>query len=129
MAIITLTWQTTVDDRTCKICKALNGYTWVFDTSRGDVMIDALFHPSMGIVWSLEQGSNAHAHGYLSGQTNNCRCRMHHTIDAEDVLAKSVYLAEIIKDIANDQTDTSLGSRRTTTFEDIGIDPSKYGFE
>lgn len=85
-----------MDDKTCPVCRALNGFTWVFETGV-DVMTDALWHPQFGIVWSLEQGSNAHARGYLSGNLYNCRCNISHKFDLEDVLAKCVYLAEIVK--------------------------------
>ena len=128
MAIISITWHTAGDDRVCKICRAIDGYTWIFDTSKGDVLTDALFHPVYGIVWSLEQGSNAHAHGYLSGQTNNCRCGIETNIDAEDILAKCTYLVETVKDAVNDVSDTKTGSYQTTTFEDIGVNPADYGF-
>jgi len=128
MPIITITWHAVEDARTCKICKAIDGYTWIFDTSKGDVLTDALFHPTYGIVWSLDQGSNAHAHGYLSGQTNNCRCQIEEHINMEDVDAKCVYLTELLKDLLSTVSDTEGGDHRTTTFEDIGVDPSKYGF-
>lgn len=128
MAIITITWHAIEDNRTCKICQAIDGYTWVFDTSKGDVMTDALWHPQYGIVWSLSQGSNAHAHGYLSGQTNNCRCTIEEHVNAEDVLAKCVFLKETIEGTVKEVDDTESGGVRSTTFEDIGIDPSKYGF-
>ena len=127
MAIIILTWHAHNDAKTCKICAAINGYTWVFDTSKGDVMTDALWHPIYGIVWSLSQGSNAHASGYLSGHTYNCRCKIDHKIDAEDILAKCVYLKEFLEETMSEISDTESGSYRKTTFEDIGIDPSKYG--
>lgn len=128
MAIITIIWHTHMDDRACKTCVALNGYIWTFDTSKGDILTDALFHPLMGIVWSMSEGSNAHARGYLSGQTNNCRCYITTDINAEDILAKAIFLSEVIKDLVNNVHDTESGSSRSTSFEDIGVDPSKYGF-
>jgi hypothetical protein len=120
MAVLTITWHI-CDNNACKICKELNGYTWVFDTSKGDVMTDALWHPQFGIVWSLSEGSNAHARGYLGGRTNNCRCHIESEINAEDILAKCTYLVEMIKDAAGTEvSDTRTGSYRTTTLEDIG---------
>lgn len=120
MAKITLTWITHNDDRTCKVCKALNGFQWVFEAGK-DVMTDALFHPTYGIVWSLSQGSNAHASGYLTGHTYNCRCRIDYKIEAEDILAKCVYLQQLAMEMSNDATDTKTGSYRSTTLEDLGI--------
>jgi hypothetical protein len=120
MPTVSITWHAMAD--ACPICKDLNGYTWVFQVGK-DVMTDALFHPQYGIVWSLEQGSNAHAHGYLSGQTNNCRCHIEPHIECEDVLAKCVYLREAIMDMASETSDTKSGSYQTTTFEDIGATP------
>jgi len=94
MSKLMITWHASMDDRTCPICRKLNGYTWVFETGK-DVLTDALWHPEMGIVWSLAQGSNAHARGYLSGHRYKCRCRITHEFDLEDVLAKCVYLKEL----------------------------------
>ena len=128
MPTIFITWHAIGDAKTCKICKDINGYTWIFETGK-TILTDALFHPIYGIVWSLSEGSNAHARGYLSGHTYNCRCRITYKITAEDTLAKSVYLAEIIKDLANDVSDTKKGNYRTTRPEDIGIDLSKYGID
>jgi hypothetical protein len=88
-------------------------------------MTDALMHPVYGIVWSLSQGSNAHARGYGSGQRNNCRCQISYELMLEDVLAKCVFLKEIIQQA--ETFDYIKGSSRKTTFEDIGIDPGKYG--
>jgi hypothetical protein len=97
MAVVTITWHSHRDDRTCPVCMELDGYQWVFDSGK-DVLTDALFHPKFGIVWSLSQGSNAHARGYLSGNHYNCRCGITHDIDAEDIRAKCVFVAEWIKD-------------------------------
>lgn len=128
MAIITITWHAVKDEHTCKICKKIDGYPWIIDTTK-DVLTDALFHPAYGIVWSLSQGSNAHAHGYLSGQTNNCRCQIEAHVSLEDVLAKCTYMVEILKSEIDNAPDYQTGSHRSTTFEDIGINPADYGFE
>jgi hypothetical protein len=127
MPSISITWHTVGDDRVCPICRAIDGYTWVF-TAGKDIMTDALYHPIYGIVWSMEQGSNAHAHGYLSGRQNNCRCRIEPRLNLEDILAKCIFLKETLqKDV--EAFDYIKGSSRRTTFEDLGIDPSKYDFE
>lgn len=127
MPTTTKTWHTIGDDHVCPICRALNNYTWVFVTGK-DVMTDALWHPIYGIVWSLAEGSNAHSRGYLSGHDNNCRCEIETQYYLEDVLAKSIFLKEMVDAIDAEIKDTQSGGRRRTTFEDIGIDPSKYGF-
>jgi hypothetical protein len=134
MPSIISTWNTAADDRVCPICNALDGYQWTHQIGK-DLLSDALFHPVYGIVWSLSQGSNAHDHtfgkNYGSGNTNNCRCTIEHKIIAEDILAKCVYLKETLEEITQETeiSDTRQGSSRRTTFEDIGIDPSKYGLE
>jgi hypothetical protein len=133
MPIQTITWHAHVDEKTCPICKALNGFTWRFQAGK-DIMTDALFHPVFGIVWSLSQGSNAHDHtfggAYGSGDENNCRCFLDgYKLDLEDVLAKCVFLKETLTTTATEISDTKKGSYRRTTPEDIGIDLSKYGFE
>lgn len=80
------------DERTCPICLRLDGYTWVFTVGQ-DHLTDALFHPELGEVWSLSMGSNAHGHHF---QRHNCRCQIEFIIDMEDILAKCVYLREVV---------------------------------
>jgi hypothetical protein len=126
MPIIIITWHTAHDDRVCKICNAIDGYNWIFVVGK-DVMTDALIHPMYGIVWSMSQGSNAHARGYGSGQLNNCRCQISYQLFVEDILAKCVFLREVVQETAN-SFDYIKGGSRKTTFEDIGVDPGKYGF-
>jgi hypothetical protein len=82
-----------MDERTCPICKALNGFQWIFETGK-DMLTDSLWHPVFGQVWSLSQGSNAHGHHF---QRHNCRCYITHQFDLEDVLAKCVYLREVVQ--------------------------------
>ena len=92
MPSVTIKWHIK-DNKACPICKELEGHEWVFVAGK-DVMTDALWHPKYGIVWSLADGSNAHG-GYH--KVRNCRCRITHEIDMEDVLAKCVYLREIVQ--------------------------------
>ncbi len=117
MATLTITWHSTIDNKTCKVCRALNGYTWIFEAGK-DEMLDYLLHPTYGRVWSLSEGSHAHGH------TNyNCRCFITSEIKAEDILAKCVFLKETILDVLNETEipDVKKGSYRTTTLEDLGI--------
>lgn len=67
MPTITVTWVAVDDERTCPVCKALDGYTWTFTTPEPIIFN----HPTYGVVWTREQGSQAHGHhGY------NCRCHI-----------------------------------------------------
>jgi hypothetical protein len=69
-----------MDDRTCPVCKALNGYQWVFETGK-DVFGNDLIHPAYGIVWNTQIGSQAHGH---TGA--NCRCHITSELDLSDLL-------------------------------------------
>lgn len=92
MPTLTITWHIQ-DDNACLICKALNGYTWVFEAGK-DILTDALWHPVFGVVWSLADGSSAH--GYH--KRYNCRCHIEPHYNLEDVLAKCVFLKEILSE-------------------------------
>ena len=96
MPKIIITWVALHDRKTCLICKDIDGYQWVFEAGK-DFMTDALWHPVHGIVWSLSEGSNAHAPGYLSGHIYNCRCELKEDFDLEDILAKCIFLRELVQ--------------------------------
>ena len=133
MPTVSLTWQTKKDDNVCPICKAIDGYTWYFE----DEIPDTLIHPTYGEVWNTVLGSLAHEHqlhkGSKYGLMSTCRC---HT---ESKIVSLKDLAMIIRELKNrlkeelGETvivdDTKSGSKRKTTFDDIGIDPAKYGLE
>jgi len=78
-----------MDNVTCKICAALNGYTWFFDvggdygtsvqTVEGSIR-SFLVHPEFGVVWEISIGSKAHGH-----QRYNCRCFVTSEIDVSDL--------------------------------------------
>jgi len=91
MATLTLTWHAIMDRRTCKTCRALNGYTWVFETGK-DMFDGSLRHYLGWIVWDVQRGSQAHGHEQF-----NCRCRISHEFDLSDVRAKVRRLAEIVR--------------------------------
>ena len=82
MATISVTWHAVMDDRTCPICTALDGYTWVFVTGK-DEFPNFISHPAFGVVWDVHRGSMAH--GHLGA---NCRCNMTHETDLSDLLKK-----------------------------------------
>jgi hypothetical protein len=92
MAKVTITWHAIEDERTCKICKALDGYTWVFEMGKNQ-FAPYFVHPVYGLVWTLELGSNAH--GHHGTDRYNCRCWIEPHIYAEDILAKCVYIEEM----------------------------------
>jgi len=82
MAIIYVTWHATMDDRTCPVCMALDGYVWSFETGK-DLFPDVLVHPAYGNVWDVNRGSKAHGH-----TNQNCRCSMTPNFDLSDIVAK-----------------------------------------
>lgn len=96
MPTLSITWHIK-DAGACPVCKALNGYTWVFDTGKHELG-DELVHPQFGVVWSLSQGSRAHGH-----ERFNCRCHITYDIDLEDVRAKARVLAERIRQAAKNE--------------------------
>ena len=130
MPTATVTWHTQHDDNVCPICKAIDGYVWTFENE----VPDSLVHPTYGEVWNISTGSLAHEHqlhkGSKYGLISNCRCHVDSKVeDAQDLI-------KLLQDKINELTgevkevsDTKAGGSRKTTFEDIGIDPSKYGLE
>lgn len=91
MASLSITWHAVEDARTCPICKALDGYTWIFEAGKEELG-DTLFHPQFGVVWNLMLGSRAHGH-----ERFNCRCHTTHEFDLSDTRAKVQQLAETVK--------------------------------
>ena len=129
MPSVSITWHAVGDDRTCPICRAVDGYKWVFE---GEVP-DSLVHPVYGEIWNIVTGSLAHEHkqfGKKYGLLSNCRC--HTEGKVEDIQDLIYLLQRKIDELANSASeapDYQKGSSRKTTFEDIGVDPSKYGIE
>jgi hypothetical protein len=77
------------DAKVCPICRALEGYTWFFNT--GDHALNGrLDHPLYGVVWTTELGSQAHGH------RGHCRCHLDYEIDVKDILQK---ITQIEKDL------------------------------
>ena len=96
MPTLAVTWHAVMDERTCPICTALNGYTWFFDVGK-DELDDSLIHSQFGVVWSLTLGSAAHSRGYLTTHGYNCRCNITYKIDLSDVKAKVQALTERVR--------------------------------
>jgi hypothetical protein len=101
MSLIMVTWHAHVDDRTCPICLALNGYTWGFEvggdygtsvaTVQGSIR-SFLVHPEFGVVWELSIGSKAHGH-----QRYNCRCHVTSEVDISDLRKRVTAIYEQVK--------------------------------
>ena len=128
MPSISLTWHSQHDNRVCPICKAIDGYTWTFT----DEVPDSLIHPTYGEVWNITIGSLAHEQqqfGKKYGLLSNCRCQTESKADFADLLFLLQKKIDELKDVVTEAPDYQTGGHRTTTFEDIGIDPSKYGLE
>lgn len=116
-----ITWHTQQDDRVCPICKMLEGYKFGPYTE----MPQSLVHPAYGVVWDFVSGSAAHEHG---GGNSTCRCYITTEIDYTALIELLQQLIAKLSAAAGEVDDTKSGGSRSTTFEDLGIDPAKYGF-
>ena len=129
MPSVSITWHTQHDDRVCPICQAIDGYIWIFE----DSVPDSLIHPEYGEVWNVTLGSLAHEHqlhkGSKYGLISNCRCHTESKADARDLIYLLQKKIDELKGEFTEENDYQTGGKRETSFEDIGIDPSKYGFE
>jgi hypothetical protein len=128
MPSVSITWHAVNDDRTCPICRAIDGYTWTFT----DTVPDSLVHPVYGEIWNVTLGSLAHEakqFGKKYGLLSNCRCRTESKAEFQDLIYLIQQKIDELKNEVKESPDYQKGSSRKTTFEDIGIDPSKYGFE
>jgi hypothetical protein len=128
MPSVSITWHTQHDDRVCPICAAIDGYTWTFE---GEIP-DSLFHPTYGEIWNNVLGSLAHEQeqfGKKYGLLSTCRCHTESKAEFTDLLFKLQKKIDEMKGDLIEAPDYKEGSSKKTSFEDIGIDPSKYGFE
>ena len=132
MVSVIVKWRSTHDDRTCDICQHIDGYEWTFQ----DTIPESLMHPVYGEIWNTQIGSLAHEryqYGKKYGLLSNCRCHVEPVqMSAPELLKALQDLRDLLKDALSEETseapDYQKGSSRKTTFEDIGIDPSKYDF-
>jgi len=91
-----------MDDRTCPICMAMNGYTWTFEAGKDDFG-NELFHPTYGVVWNIHMGSKAHGHA-----TDNCRCGMSTRFDLSDLLEKVKIFHDKVKQATQESATNEL---------------------
>jgi hypothetical protein len=126
---VSITWHAIGDVRTCPICKAINGY--VFGPYEGEPP-DSLIHPEYGEVWNKITGSLAHEHkqfGKKYGLLSNCRCHITIKPEFQDLLFLLQKAIDALTKETTEAFDYQKGDSRKTSFEDIGVDPSKYGWE
>ncbi len=78
MVSLLVKWQTMHDLRVCPICRALeeSGYTWVLQGGETE-----LYHPTFGLVWTLDSGSDAHGN-----HAGSCRCNLTFDFDYSDLV-------------------------------------------
>jgi hypothetical protein len=93
--IITITWIAALDTKTCKKCRALNGYTWVITA---DELPHVIAHPHYGDVYDLRYDESlAHGHGPW-----HCRCQIDIQIDDSDVQQELFLMNQQINSLNND---------------------------
>jgi len=54
MPTIKLTWRCKRDLLSCTVCRALDGYTWIFDVKKKKKLPDVPVHPVYGTLWGLD---------------------------------------------------------------------------
>ena len=101
---VSIIWHTQHDDRVCPICRAIDGYKWVFDS----VPPESLVHPAYGEVWNVQMGSLAHEHqlhkGSKYGLISNCRCRVEGNIESLAGLALEIHnLKEELQELVGEE--------------------------
>jgi len=64
----TFVWHTLPDERSCEVCRALDGKTWTDQNLFANVLYDSIW----GNVWDLENDMPL-THG---GEGTNCRCNL-----------------------------------------------------
>lgn len=132
MVSVTRKWHSSHDKRVCGICEHLDNWEFTVEAVNGKLP-ESIMHPVYGEVWNTAIGSLAHEHyqyGKKYGLLSKCRCHIEVVqVSAPELLALVKKLRDEIQMALADKTDdTKGGEHRSTSFEDIGVDPSKYGF-
>lgn len=81
MPTLKIICHTKKDLLVCPVCRSLEGYTWTFDTRKGDKLGDVLEHPVHGAVWAIEGSLIKEEHG-------KCRCEIKNEIDLSDTVPR-----------------------------------------
>jgi hypothetical protein len=77
-----------MDNRTCPICRDLNGFQWIFEVGV-DQFPNGLYHPAHGEVWNMAIGSAAHGdNAYM------CRCHLETEFELGDILTRVTRIAD-----------------------------------
>ena len=92
MAFISVTWQSMHDAKVCPVCRDIDGYTWTFEVGKGE-LTGQLIHPKHGVVWTIDQGSQAHGH------KGNCRCMLTHELNIQDLIEKTNQILTMIREM------------------------------
>ena len=87
LTVLTLTWHTILDDRTCDICRPLNLKTWSYNTNT-ERFPDFLVDPKEGLVWDCVE-DEPRTHGQ---SINDCRCGLTWTFDTSEIKNKILEL-------------------------------------
>lgn len=92
MAIMTITWHTHLDERTCPVCAPLDGKEYVFHTS--GVFPAVLRDGSGRVVWDcLRDIPMTHGEASRAGPWN-CRCWLTWEFDLSDLIEQERRIRE-----------------------------------
>jgi hypothetical protein len=108
----------------CPECRQLNGR--IFEGQ--NIYQNTLWDPIWGDIWDMNIDMPL-THG---GTGAHCRCQLEVQCHFDwEKLEELNRLQEtmVVANSGQESFDYQKGSSRSTTFEDIGIDPSKYGIE
>jgi len=85
LAIMTITWHTHIDERTCPFCAPLDNHTWSFDT-KTQHFPELLHNPAGQVAWDLDMDEpRTHGVGSRRGPWN-CRCWLTYSFDDQDIV-------------------------------------------
>ena len=106
----------------CPECANLSGR--IFEGQ--NIWQDTLWDPIWGDIWDMNIDMPL-THG---GTGAHCRCQLEVQAHFNWAMLEQTGAIAKVEDLEKPEAfDYISGSTRSTTFEDIGIDPSKYGFE